>query len=71
MVPKVINNPRAQVIRVPKEYAGEYVAYRSWLSKEIVAHSKDPAKAYENARHKGVREPVLMFIRDPNMVYVY
>ncbi len=58
-------------MRVPKEYAGEYVAWRSWQSKKIIAHSKDPSKAYEDAIRLGAKEPVLMFIREPNMVYVY
>lgn len=63
------SKPRA--IRVPKEYAGEYVAYRSWLSTKIVAHSKDPEKAYASARRLGAKEPVLMFVRDPKIIGVY
>lgn len=59
------------VIRVPKEYAGEYIAWQSWHSRKIVAHSKDPSQAYKNALRSGAKEPVLMFVRDPNMVYVY
>jgi len=66
-----ISKVNPHVVHVPKEYAGQYVAFRSWHSNKIVAHSKDPAKAYEDARRLGVKEPVLMFIRDPNMVYVY
>jgi len=66
-----LHKQKAQVIRVPKEYAGEYVAWSSWHSRKIVAHSKDPSEAYENARRSGAKQPVLMFIRDPNMVYLY
>lgn len=68
---KVNNKPHPRVIRVPQAYAGEYIACRSWGCKKIVAHSKDPAKAYEDACRAGVKEPVLMFIRDPNMVHIY
>jgi len=68
---KIKNKPKPRIIRVPKECAGEYIACKSWRCKKIVAHSKDPAKAYETARRTGVKEPVLMFVPDPNMVYVY
>ena len=66
-----LNKPKPKIIRVPKEYAGEYVARRSWNSKKIIAHSKDPSVAYKNARRLGAKEPVLMFIRDPDVVYLY
>jgi len=65
------NKPKPCIMRVPKQYAGEYVAWASWHSRKIVAHSKDPSEAYENARRVGAEQPVLMFIRDPKMVYLY
>ncbi|MBL7152097.1 MAG: hypothetical protein ISS79_00145 [Phycisphaerae bacterium] len=65
------NKPKPRIVRVPKQYAGEYVAWPSWHSRKIVAHSKDPSEAYEKARRVGAEQPVLMFIRDPNMVYLY
>lgn len=68
---KTLKKPKPKMIRVPKEYAGEYVARRSWNSRKIIAHSKDPFVAYNDARRLGVKEPVLMFIRDPNVVYLF
>jgi len=62
---------KRHVVRVPRKYAGEYIALQSWRSRKIVAHSKDPAQAYENAIRSGVKAPVLMFIREPNSVCVY
>ncbi len=64
-----INNPRT--VRVPKEYAGEYIAWRSWLSRKIIAHNQDPSKTYEDARKTGAKEPVIMFVPDLNMVSLY
>jgi len=68
---KTLNKSKAKVVRVPQEYAGEYIAWLSWRSKKIVAHSKDPAQAYENAIRSGAKAPVLMFVREPNSVCVY
>ena len=68
---KIPNNSKPRVLRVPKECAGEYIARRSWTSKKIIAHSKDPSVAYNDARRQGVKNPVLMFIRDPNVAYLF
>ena len=65
------NKPKPHVIRVPKQYAGEYVAYRSWRSKKVVAHNKDATIVYQDALRLGAKEPVLMFVRDPNIIGVY
>ena len=68
---KTSNKIKPKVVRVPKKYAGEYIAWRSWHSKQIVAHSKDPSVAYNDARCSGAKHPVLMFIREPDLVCVY
>ncbi len=37
----------------------------------VIAHSPDPAKAYEDAEKQGFNNPVIMFVPDPNVTYIY
>jgi hypothetical protein len=58
-------------IDVPAEYAGGYVAFGDFGCKKIIAHGKNAAKVIKEARKQGVKEPVIMFVPDPNITYIY
>lgn len=54
-----------------KKYYGKYVVYKSMKSREILAYGEDIGELIKEARKKGVKEPAIAFIRDPNITYIY
>ena len=52
------------------KYAGEYIAFSNFNSKRVIAHDKDLGKVVEKARSKGIETPVIVFVRDPNVIYI-
>ena len=59
------------VVKVQKKHIGKYVVFRGFNSTKIVAFDKNPGKAIEKARKKGVKKPVILFIPDPKKTYIY
>lgn len=57
--------------KIPIEYAGQWVMFRGWTCREIVAHGTDLGKMFQEAKRKGATEPVLLFVPDPNITYIY
>ncbi len=53
-----------------KKYCGKYVAVASFNSKEVIAYGKNPAKVAKEA-YKKVKEPVIFFVPDPDVTYIY
>lgn len=53
------------------EYNGRYVALKSFDDHRVVGVGDDPESALKDARAKGVEDPVLVYIPDPDTVQIY
>ena len=53
------------------EYAGNYVAMKSYHDKRVIAHGKDPQVVLNTAKEKGVKSPVIFYIPEPGSKGVY
>lgn len=53
------------------EHHGKYVATAGFNSQEIIAFGKDAGKVIDEARKLGHEQPIIMFIRDPKITYIY
>jgi len=54
-----------------EQYQGLYVTTKSFNSKDVITADKDPARAYNAAKARGCADPVLMFVPDHNLTYIY
>ncbi len=54
-----------------KKYGGKYIATASFESDEIIASGKDPSKVYEEAKEKGISEPVINYIHKEGVICIY
>ena len=59
------------IIKVSKKYINQYVAFPSFNSKKIIAYGKDPSRVIKKARKRGFQNPVIMYIPDPDVTYIY
>ena len=68
---KTRNTPKLHTLRIPEKYGGQYIAKRSWQSRDIIAHSQNMDQVIKRAEKQGVAEPVIMFVPKHNMVCIY
>ena len=54
-----------------EKYGGQYVATKSFKDKKVVSHGSDPSKVFNEAREKGVKEPVVFYVPKKGMVQIY
>ncbi len=52
-------------------YSGKYVAVRSFTDREVISHGEIPLDVVTEAKEKGCKEPVLLFIPEKGMLNVY
>lgn len=52
-------------------YAGKYVALKSRIEKEIVSFGDDPKKVFDEAKQKGIENPVIIFVPKADSMYIY
>jgi hypothetical protein len=52
-------------------YYEKYVAFPSFSSREVVAFGEDPVKVMEEARSKGHKGPVLLYVPNPEESQIY
>jgi len=53
------------------EFNGRYVAMRSFDDHTIVGAGDDPDSALKEAEAKGIRNPVLLYIPEQDIVHIY
>ena len=53
------------------EYNGRYVALKSFEDHSVVGVGDDPESALQDARAKGVEDPVLVYIPAADTVQIY
>ena len=54
-----------------EKYAGMYVATRSFKDKKVITAGKDMVAVHREAQKKGVEEPVVFYVPQKGMVYIY
>ncbi len=50
------------LINNSEKYLGQYVTTKSFTSKDVITHGKDPVKVYNDAIKLGIKDPVILFI---------
>jgi hypothetical protein len=53
------------------KFNGRYVAMKSFSDNTIVGVGDDPEKALEDAKGKGFKDPVLLYIPEQDIVHIY
>jgi hypothetical protein len=53
------------------KYYGKYVALASFNNRKIVTYGENPCRVLKKARSKGIENPVIFFVPDPNITYIY
>ena len=54
-----------------EKFNGKYVVIRDFSNSEIITSGDDPKAIYEEAQKKGIKEPLLIFVPNKNMVQIY
>jgi hypothetical protein len=54
-----------------EKYGGQYVAKKSFRDKKVVTHGSDPGKVFNDAKKKGVKEPVIFYVPKKGIVQIY
>ena len=54
-----------KVLLQGKKYKGKYVALRSATDKTVIADGDDPSTVRKRASEKGVTEPLIFFVSEP------
>ena len=53
------------------EYNGLYVAMKSFDDHTIIGAGHDPHKALKDAEKKGVKDPVILYIPEEDVIHIY
>jgi len=53
------------------QYSGQYVAVKSFADRTVVSHGSQPVEVLNEAKEKGIVDPVLIFVPEQNMIHIY
>lgn len=53
------------------QYSGQYVAVTSFADRTVVSHGTQPVEVLNEAKKKGVADPVLIFVPEQDMIHIY
>ena len=59
------------VAKNAEKYFGQYVATRSFTDKRVISHGSDPVKVFKDAKKRGIKHPVIVFIPQKDVVHIY
>ncbi len=59
------------LVRNARKYEGEYVTTCSFNDNKVISHGIDPVKVVEEAKRKGIENPVIIFVPEKNMAHAY
>lgn len=54
-----------------EQYGGKYVALKSFDDKDVVSWGENPLYVYNEAKDKGVEDPVVFYVPEKNSIHVY
>ncbi len=53
------------------KYSGKYVATRTFLDKDVISSEDSPEKVYNEAKSKGVKDPVVFYVPFKDVIHIY
>jgi len=59
------------LIKDGDKYGGKYVATRSFKDKKVLCAGTDPVKVIQEAKERGAKDPVLVYIPKKGMIHIY
>jgi 2-keto-4-pentenoate hydratase/2-oxohepta-3-ene-1,7-dioic acid hydratase in catechol pathway len=59
------------LVEKAEQYSVKYVAIKSFKSKKVICSGDNPAQVVRNARKKGAKDPVVFFVPEKDVVYIY
>ncbi len=54
-----------------EKYGGKYVALQSYTNKDAISFGTNPVEVYEEAKKKGVTDPVLFYVPEKDSIHIY
>jgi hypothetical protein len=63
--------PSNVLVKDGNKYGGKYVATKSFGDKKVISSGKDIKKVYDNAKKKGIEDPVVFYIPKKDVVQIY
>ncbi|MEK7064684.1 MAG: DUF5678 domain-containing protein [Patescibacteria group bacterium] len=54
-----------------EKYGGQYVAMKTFLDREVVCFGAEPFEVSEEAKKKGVSDPVIFYVPVKGTVHIY
>ena len=61
----------SKVLIKTDRYNGRYVAMKSFEDHTVVGSGEDPQTALKEAAEKGIKDPVIVYIPEKEMVHIY
>lgn len=59
------------LIKDGKKYGGLFVAKKTFQDQEVISSGDNPVSVLEEAKKRGIEDPVVMFVPKEGMVNVY
>ena len=59
------------LIKDSEKYEGKYVATKSFHHNDVIVSGNDPSDVIKQARQVGIKNPVVFFVPESNMVHIY
>lgn len=59
------------LVKDSEKFGGKFVATRSFENKKVLSHGTDPAKVFNEAKEKGVKDPVVFYVPQKNITQIY
>jgi len=53
------------------KYSGQYVATKSFSDKNVLNHGDNPIKVFNQAKERGVNEPVIFYVPKKGVIQIY
>ena len=59
------------LLKDSEKYGGKYVATKSFKDRKVVSYGSEPVKVFNEAKEKGVKEPVVFYVPKKGMVQIF
>ncbi len=59
------------LLKDSEKYGGKYVATKSFKDRKVVSYGSEPGKVFNEAKEKGVKEPVVFYVPKKGMVQIF
>ena len=59
------------IVKNGEKYTGKYVATKSFDDKRVMCSGTDPVKVFKEAKKKGAKNPVLVYVFEKGMTHIY